>query len=92
MADVTSSREPCAINPEFRFVGRRCAHRWEGRERMGCIGRLGLTCIHYPRCNRKLLYSAGSSAQCSVMTWRDGTDGGGREAREGGSTCVQTAG
>ena len=34
MADVTSSREPCAINPEFRFVDRRCAHRWEGRERM----------------------------------------------------------
>ena len=35
----------------------------------------------------KLLYSTGSSAQCSVMTW--GGDGGdGREVQEGGGICI----
>ena len=35
-----------------------------------------------------LLNSAGSSVQCSVMTWRDGMwPGGGRKAQEGGDMC-----
>ena len=40
----------------------------------------------------KLLYSTGSSAQCSVMTQRGGEgDGGGREAQEGGDICIYMA-
>ena len=34
----------------------------------------------------KLLCNTGSSAQCSVMTWRDGMGEAGREAQEG--ICV----
>ena len=48
-----------------------------GKERVGQIGRLGLAYIHCNRCIKqvasgKLLYSTGSSAQCSVVTWRGG--------------------
>ena len=38
----------------------------------------------------KLLYSTGSSAQCSVMTWGVAWRGG-REAQEGKDTCIQRA-
>ena len=37
----------------------------------------------------KLLYSTGSSAQCSVMTKMGGMRGGGWEASEGGGICIQ---
>ena len=40
---------------------------------------VGIDVYSLPWCNRKLLYSAGSSAQCSVMTWKDGI--GGEEGR-----------
>ena len=32
----------------------------------------------------RLLYDMGGSAQCSVVTWRGGVWGGGREAKKGG--------
>ena len=39
MAEVTSSREPCAVNPtEFRFVDGRFTPGWEGRGGWGELG------------------------------------------------------
>ena len=42
----------------------------------------------YKMTSEKLLYSTGSSAQCSVITKKGGMIWGGREGQEEGDMCV----
>ena len=88
MADVTSSREPCAINPQSLGLLTLGLHTG-GRGRRGWVNwKVGIDVYSLPQRNRKLLYGAGSSAQCSVTTWRDGTGGEeGRPRRAGTRVC-----
>ena len=49
-----------------------------------------LPCVKY-LANGKLLDSTGSSAPCSVMTWKGGMGAGGRGAHEGGDIGIHAA-
>ena len=63
MADVTSSREPCAINPQSLGLLTLGLHTG-GRGRRGWVNwKVGIDVYSLPQRNRKLLYGAGSSAQ-----------------------------
>ena len=63
---------------------------WEGEGGLG--GKIDMytrACVKQ-MARGKLLHRAGSSAWCSVMPWRGGV--GGREAQEGGDSCLHAAG